>query len=101
MLGDNRQCISLIERERSDRKLIQHYSQGIQIGPTVIVLAEGQLGRKVEDGTGNLALGGHAGSNRTGDAEIYQLRCAIRLDQSIFGFEIAMNDAEFVGLLKR
>jgi len=101
MLGDDRYRVTLLKWQFAGGEFVQHHPQCIEIRPPIVLLAQGKLRSHVKDRAFDPALGRHARSHGSRDAKVHEFGIAVGVDQDVFGFEIAMNDAMIVRVLER
>ncbi len=105
--------IATVERQASDQHLVQHHTQAEHVGASRDVAALDLLGGHVRGGAEHLPRGRDAlRVEQLGDAEIGDLdvhRIAVRRrgvqmrvgDENVLGFDVAVHDAEVVGVFER
>ena len=70
VLGDHGQRVVGLEGQATRGQLVQHRTQGVQVGAAVKALAQRQFRRQVKHSTGDQAFAGNARGDGTGQAEI-------------------------------
>ncbi len=99
VLEDDAQGRFALERDAAGDHLEQDGPHGVDVDPVVDVLALGLLGGHVLRRADDDPRPGHAaGVERPGDAEVHDLGVALAVDHDVLGLEVAVDDAEAVGL---
>ena len=82
-------------RTRAGEELVEHGAQGVDVrkrrhGVTANLLRAGVVGR--HRGADRIVGRSRVGSKQLADAEVEQLGDAIRIDEDVAGFQVAVND---------
>jgi hypothetical protein len=73
VLGDDGEWVVGEEGQATSGQLVEHDTQGIEVGAAVVRLAQRQLRCQVKDGADDGAFDGEAGGDAPGQSEIAQL----------------------------
>ncbi|MDH3943421.1 MAG: hypothetical protein OEV06_04945, partial [Anaerolineae bacterium] len=90
----------VFEGEGAGGEFVKDDAEGVEISTLVNLSTHGLFGRHVEHGTNDGAVDGHSGGDGTGKTEIHEFDSAVGIDHEIFGLEITVDDALFVGMLE-
>ena len=99
VLEDDAERRLALEGDPARDHLEEHRPQGVDVGPAVDVAAvrllRGHVLRRPDDDPG---AGDAAGVERAGDAEVHDLGVAVLVDHDVLRLEVAVDDAQPVGL---